>query len=663
MQYYIGRFIVFLMFAFTAVTSAENVSSILDFFTAPNMVMAKISPNGDTVAVLKLVDEKQQLVAVNTKTNTQTTLIDLKDFSKGKSSVTALLWLDDDHIAAQLEENKKGIEELLNTKKSRRLVIIKRSKKNTLDKIYSVKTKGWLVHALPEKNNEFLYAKSGIYSKVYSIKINKLNEEGKKLSKLSRVDGGQFKKSNEVAEISGFATRWFFNNEGIPKASLHYNEEQELQLSAIDGGSNAEVLHSWPKEEEEDENNKDKELVKQLVPIAITKNENVFYCLDVNELEARSVYKVDFRTGQEELVYESNSFKIIDIELSANTEKISSVKAVNNGRVETLFVEDSEQLQNSTASRNKHFDAEISKSLDGAISVRYKESHTEPGSFYIIHQSSGKTTLLGERFPHLGSHLKSQLIESSLEVEGIQIPYLLSIPKLNKKHYPLIVMPHGGPIGPYDAPYYDPIVQNFNANGFAVLRVNFRGSGGYSKELKDSGKKQFGKLMLEDIHQATLNVVKRSDIKPQQVCIFGMSYGGYAAMMLATKHPNVYKCAASWAGVADINLYLNNSRHSKKQRQWANEHIGNPEGEYSSFKQESPVYNTKALQVPLLVAHGRKDTVVDVEHAFRMKTMLEKYQKQYQWYLDDDANHSFGELKNKKVFFDSLLAFITEHIQ
>lgn len=659
MQRFIYTITAVLFFVFPTFVEAAGESSTSVFFTAPNMVMAKISPNGETIAVLNLVDKKQQLVAVDTKTNIQTELIDLKSLNKGKSSIASLIWLDDDHIAAQLVENKKGIENLLNTKTSRRLIIVKKAKDNTLAKIYTVKTNGWIVHALPKNKNEFLYAKSGIYSKVYSLKINELNEEGKKLNKLSRVDGGQFKKSNEVAEIDGFATRWFFDKNGQPKATLHYGKEQRLQLSTIREENSKEILHSWPKDLENDET------AKKLIPIAITNKDSVFYCLDLNELDTRSIYKVDFRSGEEALVYESNSFKIVDVELSANAETISSVKAVNNGRIETIFVEVNNQSIREDDNTKKGFETEISKSLDGHISVIYTESHADSGSFYIKTKAreEERQTLLGKKFPHLTTQLSSELIESTLQVEGVKIPYLLNLPKLDGKKAPLIVMPHGGPIGPYDTPYYNPIVQNFNANGFAVLRVNFRGSGGYSKHLKDSGKKQWGKLMLEDIHQATLLVLKRSDLATSQVCIFGMSYGGYAAMMLAIKYPDIYKCAASWAGVSDINLFLNGSGHTEKQKRWAREHIGDSELDYASLKLESPAYQVSTITTPLLVAHGSKDEVVDVEHAYRMKAMLDKHQKKFQWYLDDEASHSFGELQNKKAFFDTLLNFIEEHIQ
>jgi dipeptidyl aminopeptidase/acylaminoacyl peptidase len=129
-------------------------------------------------------------------------------------------------------------------------------------------------------------------------------------------------------------------------------------------------------------------------------------------------------------------------------------------------------------------------------------------------------------------------------------------------------MPHGGPIGVFDHRYFDLDTLFLASKGFAVLRVNFRGSGGHSKALEDAGEQQWGNLMLVDIKAATDKVITRDDIDADHVCVFGMSYGGYAATMLAMQHPERYRCAISYAGVTDLNLYLNAPELNKRQDAW-----------------------------------------------------------------------------------------------
>ena len=92
-------------------------------------------------------------------------------------------------------------------------------------------------------------------------------------------------------------------------------------------------------------------------------------------------------------------------------------------------------------------------------------------------------------------------------------------------------MPHGGPFGIFDDQYFDLPTQYFVHNGYAVLRVNFRGSGGYSEEFIDAGKKEFGGKMLTDIIAVTNAVTQRLDVNGDKVCASGGSYGGYLSLI------------------------------------------------------------------------------------------------------------------------------------
>ncbi|MDP7592981.1 MAG: prolyl oligopeptidase family serine peptidase [Litorilituus sp.] len=642
--------------------SALAVTQASPFFSMPDMTMAKISPEGKSIATIRHQNNKQQITVIDSNTFAEITLIDLAGLFKEKASISELVWIDEHHIAAQLVEVKKGVENLLNTKKSSRLLVIKKPS-NTQEKVavYSVRTKGWLVHPLQEEQGKFLYAKSSIYSKVYKIDVNKLAIEGKKLNKLSKIDGGQFKKSNQVAEINGYATRWFIDTRGNVQAVLHFKEKGKLTLSQLnmDTNNGVTVLNEWSESFNKQDESSSQTNQKYLVPIAIANQADSFYCLDLNEEEERTVYRVNYTLNEEKVVYEADSYKIVDLVLSPDSRELSAVKVIKNGTIENVFL-NSEQLTKSQHSST--LVSVVNQNIVKDHSIVYIESHTNPGQFMLKTLSQGRSRLIGERFPLLTNQLSSSLVESSVNVAGLEIPYLISIPNNKEKNHPLIVMPHGGPIGVYDNRYYNPITQFLVANGYAVLQVNFRGSSGYSAELKEAGKKQWGALMLEDIYQATQVVLKRSDIDEQRVCSFGMSYGGYAALMLTLNHPEVYKCAADWAGITDVNLYVNNPRLSKIQVKWVKDFIGNTEKEYQALKDISPTYLAKSLTNPVFIAHGRKDEVVDVEHAYRFKMMLEKFDKNFHWYIDDEGTHSFGTLMQRQVYFEQLNAFMKQYL-
>ncbi len=58
--------------------------------------------------------------------------------------------------------------------------------------------------------------------------------------------------------------------------------------------------------------------------------------------------------------------------------------------------------------------------------------------------------------------------------------------------HPLVVMPHGGPHGIRDWWEFDPEVQLLANRGYAVLQVNFRGSGGYGRDFEAAGYGEWG---------------------------------------------------------------------------------------------------------------------------------------------------------------------------
>lgn len=632
-----------------------------EFFFDPNILTAEMSPNGKWVATVRGVGDEQKLVLSEVSSGEITELIKLSEFSEKKSSIEAISWIDNGHIAAQFSQRRKGIKNLIDTQNIQNLLVIKiplSEGQNT--QILSVRTSGWFVNPLRNEKGVFLYAKSSVYSKIYKINVAKLNPYKQKLTKLMRRDGGQFVKSNEVASSKGFATKWFIDSSGKPKAVMHYIETGELQLSRIDDKLATVSLKKWNFSQIEKRAHTSDQVDKLIIPIALSEDRNTFYCLDLNEDRQRSVYKVNFKVDHQELVYESNDFGIIDLILEPSNNSLIGVKIIKNSEIRNIYLE-SEEPDDFVLSHFKNFQikSKLATSINQTASLVYSENHNRPGQFWWVSKNLKNKQLIGSRFPRLDGRLNSRQIEATLKVDGLEISYILTRPKYSKNtKFPLIVIPHGGPIGVYDSPYFNLGTQFFAANNFAVLRVNYRGSGGYSLNFRDKGKRQWGDLILRDIYQATQKVVTRNDIDESKVCIFGMSYGGYAALMLSIEHPELYRCAISVAGVSDVNYMLNTPNKTLKQDLWMKDNIGNTLTEYESLKSISPLYQIDKLSRPLFIIHGMKDEIVDVEHAFRLKHMLEKYNKPFEWLIFPEGIHDYGDSKDQVLLFSQVQEFI-----
>ncbi len=666
--------LVWFLFSCCGINSAVSVElkQPKEFFRPAEMLAAELSPDGSKIAAIKIDGDTQQLVLIESFSKREQVLLKLSDFTQKKSSLRRVVWLDNNNIGAQYSEIKKGVGRLVDTKKASFLLIVQVPKDaNQQANVLSVRTSGWLVDALREQTDVFLYAKSSAYSKVYKLKVSKLGKHNQKRNKLQKVDGGQFRKSNEIASVTGFAAHWFFSDSESPVAVLKYNLKGDLILSRVSYNTKLSakdkkeedvyVLKKWTRDIL-DRDKKDKENEKMIMPIFLSDEKDTYYGLDFFEDEQRSVYKINYLNNTSELVYEAGSYKIIDLILSQDN-KLIGVKILKNGAVQSEYLDHDVSLQkaNSKSQPKSTIKSLISVSNDSLVKLYYTENHSQPGEFLL--ETKGKKRVIGAVFPHLSKKLDSVLIEASLKLDNLDIPYLLSMPKsTQRKPSPLIVMPHGGPIGVFDNRYFDLTTQFFVANGFSVLRVNFRGSSGQTLELKKAGKKQWGEKMLNDIYQATVEVSARTDIDANKICLFGMSYGGYAAAMLTILHPDTYRCAVDVAGVSDINLYLNSTRHNKVQDKWGIEYIGDPVAEYEELKNKSPLYQVENLTRPILIMHGDEDDRVDVEHSYRLKRMLEKHNKSFQWQIFPGEKHGNFEIETRVQLYSKAIKFLKENL-
>lgn len=652
-----------------------------DFFTQPWTTSAKLSPDGTKVASIVNEGGGQKLNLISAGSRASNTLVDIKEFTTKDAKIHNVAWIDNEYLAAQFSEMNRGVPDLLDTRQRYYIIVLKLTADNKAPEVYSIKTKGWLVDPLPNEKDIFLYAKSGIYSKIYKLEASRLNRYKAAFNKLARTDGGQFIAANEIASVKGFARHWFIDETGTAQAALHYIDG-DMNLSILEQKGESKKLKTWPKKSLSYKNKlKDEEgasTKKLLLPVAYAGEENTFYCLDFFEDEERSVYKINFETDATELVYEASAFEIIDLITSPSDYQLIGVRVLADGYYRDVYFDSSEinnsktktaksaQASDSGLSENPQFSVTIDKNTNTGASLSYSESHNQPGHYLFQKDGKSKPVMIGSEYPHIHNRLRSSLVVGSVVNEGLEIPYLLTLPySMANIPSPLIVLPHGGPVGVFDTQYFDLISQFLSSQDYAVLRVNFRGSSGYSQHLKDAGKYQWGKLMISDIHKAMLEVASRADIDAEKVCAAGLSYGGYASAMLTINYPQHYRCAIFIAGVSDLPLLLNAPTRAGYEQAdtWHKEHVGNVLTDYDTLKDISPVYLIDKLKSPMLILHGEKDLNVDVEHANRLRLMLDKYNKEYEFHIYPEAGHNFEEEGVMADVFGRIVEFVGRHIE
>ncbi|QDH71304.1 alpha/beta hydrolase family protein [Marilutibacter alkalisoli] len=224
---------------------------------------------------------------------------------------------------------------------------------------------------------------------------------------------------------------------------------------------------------------------------------------------------------------------------------------------------------------------------------------------------------------------------------------------------PMVVMPHGGPFGIFDEWGYDTDTQILAAAGYAVLRVNYRGSGNYGLEFKQLGAQQWGGTMQDDLTDATRWAVGQGIADGGRICIFGGSYGGYAALMGVAREPALYRCAVGYVGVYDLELmHREDSRQAAWLRHWANDWVG----ERNTLAERSPVNLAGSIKAPVFLAAGGDDHRAPIAHSKRMEKALRKADVPVETLYYDSEGHGFVDDGHRREFYTRLLDFLARHL-
>ena len=234
-----------------------------------------------------------------------------------------------------------------------------------------------------------------------------------------------------------------------------------------------------------------------------------------------------------------------------------------------------------------------------------------------------RATILGEVYTGVAAPAEVRAISYSAS-DGLRIPGFLTLPRGAAKDLPLIVLPHGGPAAA-DTYGFNWWAQALAAQGYAVLQPNFRGSA-LDTKFVEAGYGEFGRKMQTDLSDGVGYLAHQGIIDPKRVCIVGASYGGYAALAGVSIQTGVYRCAVSVAGISDLRRFRkwNGQTYlSRTQRYW-DRFIGTADQKDPALMAISPIEHAAAVTVPVLLIHGRDDTVVPFEQSDVMLSALKR---------------------------------------
>jgi dipeptidyl aminopeptidase/acylaminoacyl peptidase len=459
--------------------------------------------------------------------------------------------------------------------------------------------------------------------------------------------------------LPGKPIHWAFDPAGTLRAVTTYHASMWSEESRIVQWFRASAESVWEKLEEADATD------DTWVPLRVLAQP---HALAVLSRHGRDTYAV--------LQYDTVAKSMGEVLAGHPSEDIVDVQGLDGDAFEKVVTHGLKQ-------RTYWFDARwaaLQASVDAAIPGRINSLHGDPGGRVLVFSRGdvdrGHWYLLDTRSMHLreiaAADTRLSLAQmrpmQTLEYrarDGLSIPAYLTRPEGDPAvPAPMVVLIHGGP-HVRDEWEWNQEVQVLAAHGYAVFQPQFRGSSGFGRRFEEAGYRQWGRSMQDDITDGVRMLVERGIADPARVCIYGASYGGYAALWGTVKTPELYRCAVSLAGVSDLGdlvsfkLFDDSSRAGRRLRR---SRIGDPEAMKRELDEVSPLKNAARVSVPVLIGHGLSDTRVLPSHSKDMVRALQDLGKPVKWAPFENEGHGGWRVGNQIAWYELMLTFLHEHI-
>lgn len=307
----------------------------------------------------------------------------------------------------------------------------------------------------------------------------------------------------------------------------------------------------------------------------------------------------------------------------------------------------------------------FSRSLDRLIA--FTDGKDDSGTYWMVDIRSGKANPIGYAYPKIrAADVGPTRMFEYQAADGLDLDGVLTLPPgRNPRSLPVVVLPHGGPLGVRDSWGFDWWAQAIASAGYAVLQPNFRGSGGRGAAFRAAGLGEWGGKMLGDIADGLAALAREGIIDPQRACIVGASYGGYAALAGVTLQQGLYRCAVSVAGPADLPAFLHWIREKTggdsqvSRALWLT--IGADRGGVGATSRYSPSDLASRADAPILLIHGIDDTVVPIAQSEAMADALKSAGKPVEFIRMKGEDHWLSRDETRTAMLRATLEFVKRH--
>ena len=666
---YIFNFFLFTYFSFVSLAIASDTERNAKLFgSLPDVSNVKISPNGKFVGVQQRTEETI-VVKIIDLDNAQ--LLSVHNFGS-KGQITDFFWATDKRLVFTVARENSRNTEIYNVGQ---LVAANIDGKRTKliagfgsapDSRQGVRNRdrtnpdrpAIIVHRLPKDSNKIL--------------VSFFDNAG--FNELAELDINNGKVSY-VTTSPVIYPNWIFNNEGklmgVSSSTLENNSEiflfkPNLPQGSLSSRQCSQKQNCYVPPIREDNKRpgwvffKDFEFPKGASIEGFTPNGKMMVTEYMDE-NTSGLYEYDLKENTYELIFRDSRVDITAVASSLDDGPYGI--RLDNGKPEYLYLSEPNRLKNLHLKFYEAFPAQetmiTSYSKDYSRAVGIVMADVNPGTYYLMDMEKNQISPLGRYWSKTSyDSLAEMKVINFKNRYGDEIQSYFT-EAVGKKNAPTIVMPHGGPWA-RDYWRFHPEVQFLAAEGFNVLQNNIRGSTGYGLEHTAHVYGNFANV-LTDMFDSIEHLDSEGVIDKNNVCVYGGSYGGYAATQGPMMRPDLFKCAISEAGLYDINAQY--SSGDIKMMRGGRKFLEDAFGDGEKAEDMSPINYAYKLKTPYMLIHGKKDVRTPYKEAEAFMKAMDKNGIKYEKMIIEKETHGFSKEENRIEKMKRISAFFRKHLE
>ncbi|WP_043619578.1 S9 family peptidase [Nonomuraea candida] len=220
-----------------------------------------------------------------------------------------------------------------------------------------------------------------------------------------------------------------------------------------------------------------------------------------------------------------------------------------------------------------------------------------------------------------------------VEGEGGLIHALVSRPEAGAAPYPTVFLLHGGPTA-HDRDAFSPEVAAWVDAGFAVVRVNYRGSTGYGSAWRNALHGDVGHIELADVAAVRRRVVERGIADADRTVLAGSAWGGYLTLLGLGTQPGLWAC-----GIAAVPIACHQTSYEDEAESLRAYHRallgGSPDEQPERYAASSPITYVDRIEAPLLILAGENDTRCPLRQIEKYVAALAEHGREHEVYTYD----------------------------